>query len=175
MKDLLPAIAVVGVVCWTCWALVKSRPANLSDNPLEYFARWLRNIRLLRDRTVEYYNPLVGGVRVRSRVFWAVTFIWMIPMFITWREIWFGKNYFLNVCLIVLSHLPWILYYLFNARKNKGCRLKLPEIGINIARGIVLTIFAFCILTPSIYILIGRMLFSDMSDRGYYFFPEITD
>ena len=96
-------------------------------------------------------------------------------MFITWREMWFGKNYFLNGCLIVLSHLPWILYFLFNARKNKGCRLKLSEIGISIARGIVLTIFAFWVLTPIIYSLIDRMFFSDMSNRGSYFFPEITD
>ena len=173
MKDLLPIIGVVGAVGWICWAIVKSRPPNLSDNPFEYFARWIRNIRLLRDSTVEYYNPLIGGPR--SRAFWVVTFIWMIPMFITWREMWFGKNYFLNGCLIILSHLPWILYFLFNARKNKGCRLKLSETGINIAKGIVLTIFAFWVLTPIIYSLIDRMFFSDMSDRGSYFFPEITD
>ena len=61
MKDLLPIIGVVGAVGWICWAIVKSRPANLPDNPFEYFARWVRNIRLLRDRTVEPYNPLIGG------------------------------------------------------------------------------------------------------------------
>ena len=53
--------------------------------------------------------------------------------------------------------------------------LKLSETGINIARGIVLTIFAFWILTPIIYSLIDTMFFSDMSDRGSYFFPEIID
>ena len=172
MKHLLlttiATVVLVGAVGWMCWAVVKSRPVNLSDNPFDNFARWVRNIRLLRDRTVEYYNPLIDGPR--SRVFWAVTFIWMIPMFITCREMWFGKNYFLNGCLIVLSHLPWILYFLFNARKNKGCRLKLSETGINIAKGIVLTIFAFWVLTPVIYSLIGRMFFSKCQIEGLIFF-----
>ena len=49
------------------------------------------------------------------------------------------------------------------------------ETGSNIAKGIVLTIFAFWVSTPIIYSLIDRMFFSDMSDRGSYFFPEITD
>ena len=58
---------------------------------------------------------------------------------------------------------------------SEMCIRDRPEIGINIAKGIVLTIFAFWVLTPIIYSLIDRMFFSDMPDRGSYFFPEITD
>ena len=158
-----------------CWAVVKSRPVNLSDNPFDNFARWVRNFRLLSQRTSKSYNPCINEVRPRLRVFAAVTFIWMVPMFITWREMMFGENYFLNGCLILLSHLPCILYFLFNARKNKGSRLKLSEIGINIVRGISLTMPAFCVLTTKISYLIMVFFFSDMSDRGSYFFPKIID
>jgi len=174
MEYLLPTIeaaVLLGTGSWMCWAVVKSRPVNLSDNPFDYFASWVRNFKLLSQNTIEPCNPYIVGVRPRLRVFAAVTFIWMIPMLITWREMEFGENYFLSGCLYVLSYLPWIFYFLFNARKNKGSRLKLSEIGINIVRGILLTIPAFYVFSYNIYILLTATHFSDMSGSGSYFFP----